>query len=712
MGSLTTGARLQADTRAVRSTRTPASRSARRPRPPLVAALFAAAWVVPLLTQLTRTDPLLVVLAVFGTGGLVRAGATIVDRLVITLVLLFGAAMAGGLLFSVWPWGLQPVAVGGLGLTLLVGAYLWLGARPPWHTWPRRMLGTDVVLLAGLVAGTLVAYWPSLGGGVGNRLGFAGMTGDRLRHFSLFDTIHSHGGYTFLMQGQVKGAVDPGMLAVYPPGQHYLYALGDIFLRSSVNPGNAVAELDRYNVWVSLGYGFFVAAVAWAARWAAGPFLAGWQRVLLVTAITGYLTVGSFTSAIWCTWDPQVLGMALLAVLAAVCFRPPTGWRTHAALMALLFLANCLTYEGFAPFAAIMVAVSLAVHRRRLLPHWKPLLVVAVVTLPMALSEYIAAHAAGLSDTSAAQATGFTILFSWIPLTVTGAASLLGFATRAARRRPSAVAGLCATLLSAVAVLVFLLDARQPLADDYYFQKFVQAWVVIMMVTAGCFGHLLRRPVLPRRGLAGFGAGLAAFALAVVATHSFWWSAHLVRPATPAGDPNPGASWSVGRSSTWASVWMSTCCQVPDNIPALGNLAAAHQLADGIPTVAVVYGDASSNVDLSLQLAVLNRDAGTMSAVIYGSATDQDRGLNATADLADVGRNGAAWTAERRHELTELEAGIKAVGTPVRVIVASQPLRTALTAWSRATPGAIRDVVYEPNILTRPRPGGARDALR
>jgi hypothetical protein len=686
------------------SARSPGPGGVCRPRPLSVAALFAAAWVLPILTQLTSTDPLLVVLAVFGTGGLVRVGATVVDRLFLTLALLIGLALAGGLLFSLWPWGLQPVAVGGFGLTLLVGAYLWLGAPPPWRTWPRRMLGTDVVLLLGLTAGTLVAYWPSFGGGVGDRLGFAGMTGDRLRHFSLFDTIHRYGGYTFLNQSKVKEAVDPGMRAIYPPGQHYIYALGDIFLRSSVDPGNAVNEMNRYGVWAGFGYGFFVACVAWAARWAAGPFLRGWRRVFLVTAIAGYLSVGPFTSAIWSTWDPQVFGMALLALLAAVCLRPPTGWRTHAALMALLFIANCLVYDGFAPFAAILIAVSLVLYRRRLLPHWKPLLAVTIVALPMALSEYAAAHEAGLSSTSAAQATGFTILLSWIPLTAIAAACLLGFATRAARRRPSAVAGLSATLLSALAVVVYLLDTDQPPADDYYFQKFVQAWVVIMMVAAGSFGHLLRRPVLPSRGFAGFGVGFAAFVLAIGATHSFWWSAILNTPVTPADDPNAGASWSVSASSTWASIWVSKCCKVPDNIAPLTNLAAEHQLANGIPTIAVVYayGNASSNVNLSLQLAVLNQDAGTMSTVIYGSATDPNRGLTATANLANVGLNGTTWTAEEHHELAELEAGIKAVGTPVRVIVVSQQLQAALTDWGQANPGTIRDVLDEPNILTTP----------
>jgi hypothetical protein len=137
----------------------------------------------------------------------------------------------------------------------------------------------------------------------------------------------------------VKNAVDQGMIAVYPPGQHYVYALADIFLRSSVNPGNAANELVRYNIWVSLGYGFMIASVAWAARWVAGPVLTGWRRIFLTTAIAGYLFAGAFTEAVWSTWDPQVLGMALLALLAAICFRPPRGWRTHAALMALLFIA-------------------------------------------------------------------------------------------------------------------------------------------------------------------------------------------------------------------------------------------------------------------------------------------------------------------------------------------------------------------------------------
>lgn len=685
----------------------------RRPRPLTVAALVAGAWLVPILTQLTRTDPLLVLLIVFGTGGLLRVGATVVDRLMITLAMLIGLAIVFGLLFSLWPWGLQPVAVGGFGLTLLVAAYAWLGAAPPWRTWPRRLLGSDLVLLIGLAAGTLVAYWPSFGFGtsgvdLGNKLGFAGITGDRLRHFSLFDTIHRLGGYTFLMQGKAKNSVDPAMLSVYPPGQHYIYALADIFLRSSENPGNAVAEMNRYNLWVSLGYGFFVACVAWAARWAAGPYLAGWRRTFLVTAVAGFLSVGAFTSAIWCTWDPQVLGMALLALLAAFCFRPPTGVRTHVVLMALLFIGICLTYELYAPFAAILIGVSLVVYRKRLLPHWKLLLVVAVVGAPMALSEYVAASSAGLSGGSAVQAIGFTIPLSWLVLLILVVACAGGFATRAARRRPSAMAGLVAVVLGGLAVVALYVDQQATIhAVSYYFQKVVQAWAVIAMVAAGSFGHLLRRPVLARRGWHGALAGVCSFLAAIILTHSFWWSGSLTTHSEPASDPNPGASWSVGASGSWAAAWMSRRHIVPSSIGPLEQLNTAHQLADGVPTVTVVFPDALSNVNLTIQLAVLNQNAGVMSAVDYGGGGDTSRGLNSAIGLtcAGIGPNGETgvpWTDQQKTNLAELEAGIAAVGVPVRVIVLTQPLQTALSQWSTGHPGAISQVLYEPQLYPAP----------
>jgi hypothetical protein len=716
MGSQALGSRADAASSTAPSTQTRTGGWRRRPGPnlKLTAVLLVGAWVVPILTTLTRIDPLLVVLIVFGTGGLLRVGSTVVDRLMITLALLIGLALVGGLLFSLWPWGLQPIALGGLALSLLVLAYAWTGSPPPWRTWPRRMLGSDLILAFGLMFGTLLAYWPSFGFGtsgvdLGNKLGYAGLTGDRLRHFSLFDTIHRLGGYTFLMQGKAKPMVDPGVLAIYPPGQHYIYALGDIFLRSNMNPGNPVSEMMRYNVWVSLGYGFFIVAVAWSARWVAGPYLAGWRRSLLVGTVTLFLATGAFTSAIWCTWDPQVFSMGMLAMMAALCFRPPTNPRLHIVLMALGFITICLSYELFAIFGGILILASLATYRRRLLPHWKLLVAVAIVGAPAAFSEYYAAHRAGLKGGSAAAATGFTIPLSWLVFTLLGVACVGGFATVAARRRPSAVAGLLAVLLGGLAVVAMIYEERGqgPIVDLYYVMKFDQAWAIIMLVAAGTFGHLLRRPALPRTGFSGALAGVGAFVVAIALTHGYWWAPQITRPAEPASDPNPGAAWALSASSNWAGIWMGRNI-VPANIKPLEELNKMHMLADGVPTVVVIFPDAGSNVNFTLQLATLNQDAGTMGPVVYGyGANAANLGLNAANGLtcAGVGPDGQSvpFTATQQQNLAGLEAGIAAVGKPVRVIVLTQQLDTALTQWGDAHPGAISDVLHEPQLTGAPQ---------
>jgi len=680
-----------------------------RPRPRTIAALFAAAWVLPVLTQLTSADPLIVLVVVFGTGGLFRVGSTVVDRLMATLALLIGLAITAGYLFTYWPWGLQPLALGEFALTLLAAAYVWLGAPPPWRTWPRRLLGSDIVLLIAGVFGALVAYWPSFSIGVpdssklGDKVSLAAFTGDRSRQFSLFDAIHRFGGYTFLMQGQARSSVDPEVLGVYPPGAHYIYALADIFARSSMDPGDPVRELQRYNIWTSIGYGFFVLCVAWAARWVAGPFLKGWRRVFLVTAVAAYLSVGAYTSAIWCTWDSQVFSMALIALLAAFCFRPPQGVRAYAALLALIFISICFTYSVlYGLVGAVLIAVSLVVYRRRLLPHWKMLLAVTVVAAPLALIQYAVADSSGLNGGSALQATGFTIPLSWVVLTAAGVAALAGFATRAARRRPSAVAGLASAVLCGLAVL-----AVQFFGDGgtYYPNKFIQAWVLVMLVGAGTFGHLLRRPALPARGWSGALAGTCAFVLAIGATHSFWWSTDFNAPLVASTNPNGGGDWAPSASSSWAGWWMARQ-HMPSYANPYQNLADQNMLADNVPTIAIISPSAGDNVNFSLQLATFNRNTGTMSPVLYGTARDPNAGLNSTNNLFDPVSMDAPLNAGQLSQLTQLEAGMQAVGERIRVIVPTKALDAAFKSYAAMYPGVVSSVLFEPNIDNPPSANG------
>ena len=107
------------------------STAVRRSRAPLGwSAAFALAWLLPLATHLIHADALLLVAVVAGLASLQRGTAGTVDRVVVSLAQLFPALCVAGLLFSVWPWHLHPVAVGGFALTVLVLLSLLTGRLP------------------------------------------------------------------------------------------------------------------------------------------------------------------------------------------------------------------------------------------------------------------------------------------------------------------------------------------------------------------------------------------------------------------------------------------------------------------------------------------------------------------------------------------------------------------------------------------------------
>lgn len=652
----------------------------------MVGLLIVAAWVLPVLTNLVRADALLIVLVVWGTGGLLRAGGTVLDRLMITVGLLIGTAITAGLLFSLWPFGLDPVAVGGTALTVLVLTGTALRRRP---RWPHRVLGTDIALVGAFVVGTFVAYGPLRRGGTDLQLGYAGLTGDKLRDFNLFDGIHRIGGYPFLMQNQAKNVVDPGMLFAYPPGMHYLYALLDIFVTSRTDPGNPLSELMRYEYFTCFGYGFLVLSVAWGARWVAGPVMAGWRRTFLVGAITCFLSAGVITTAIWCGWDPQILGMGLLALLAAGMMRPPTRAREHILFAAAMCVAIALTYELFLPFAAVLVIASGVVYRNRWLPHWRMAAVVAVVAVPASLSEFAVAHTkGGLSATGQALAIGFTVPMTDQSLLIIAALAVAGFAVRRARRRPSAITGLLSVLVCGAAVVAYWAYQHEKIhTTTYYFEKTVQAWVVIALVSVGTFGHLLRLRAqgstsrIPSRGLTGAVVGCVAIGLALVATDSYYY-----------GKPSfeYSAKMKIGAHTTWERVWMSGLHIYPNNEKALAYLHAKGVLGDGVPTL-VLWGSTDlDNVNMSLMLADFNHDEGQL--------TDQVNGLGITDELFSVGHYGAPWTKAQKQALASLEKTIAASPVPLRVIASNGAVAQKLEQWAAQNPQHHLTVIYLPDM--------------
>jgi len=644
--------------------------SGRDPR--LVGGLLAAAWILPTVTHLLRADALLIVVIVYATGGLLRVGGTVLDRLMITLGLLAGTAMTAGLLFSFWPFGLNPVAVGGTALTVLAGLGVLLRRRP---RWPRRVLGSDLVLLAATGIAAAIAYGPLWRLGRGHQLAFSVLTGDRLRHYSLFDTIHRIGAYTFLQQGKARGIVDPGMLAVYPPGQHFTYALLDIFVTSRTDPGSPTAELLRYEVYTCLGYGFFVLCVAWGARWVAGPSLAGWRRVFLVSAISAFLSTGVLTTSIWCGWDPQIFGMGLLALLTACALRPPNSGRTHIALMAALTVAIFLTYELFAPFAALIIVISAVFYRKRWLPHWRFALAATAVAVPASVSEIVAAKAGGLQSSQAALALGFTVPMTKSSLAAIGLLSVIGFASARARRRPTALAALAGTLGCGIAVAGFYAYQHATIhTTSYYYEKAVQAWVIIALVGIGTAGHLLRRPALPSRGPAGLAVGCVALTAGIVLTDSFFYGPVKFNYE----------KMKTGRHTVWAQVWVAGDNIFPSNQDAMATLLKRGLLGDGRPTLVVWNDFTLENINLTLALATLNHDDGLISPQIYS--------LNGAPALSTVSGPGP-WTAQQEASLVSLENMLAASKTPLRLIVGNSALAGRLEQWKAQHPSTGLDEI-------------------
>jgi len=656
-----------------------------------LAYLLPAAWVLPVLTHLVHADFVLILAVVYGTGGLLKIGGTVVDRLMITCGLLAGAAIAAGIVFSFWPFGLNPVAVGGSALTLLVLIGTVLRRRP---RWPHRFLGTDLLLLGAATAGTYVAYGPARLGGTTHQLAFAALTGDRLRHFNLFDTIHRIGGYPYLMQDQARHIVDPGMLSVYPPGQHFLYALLDIFLTSHTDPGNPTNELLRYQLYTDAGYGFFVLCVVWGARWVAGPAMAGWRRSFLISTIGVFLCTGVFTTAVWCGWDPQVLGMGFLALLAAVAARPPQGPRLYIVLLTALTIAIFLTYELFAPLAAILIAASAVVYRKRWWPHWRFALVAAVIAAPISVSEIVSAKQAGLQTTQAALNVGFTIAVTKETLAVIVLITVAGFAASRARRLPSAVAAVGGTLLSGLVVAVFWAYQHATIhKSTYYYEKAVEAWVVVALVGIGTFGHLLHEPQrlpwawarrlrkirIPSRGLAGAAVALCTLLAGVVVTDSI---AH-GKLSFNYGKMKPG------RHTSWARVWMSGKYIYPTDEKALGALRDRNMVGDGVPTVVIWDDHTLSNVNLSLTLAVLNHNDGLIYAPVYE--------IGGAPGLVSAGSDGP-WTYQQLESLDALEKAISDSPVRLRVVVQSTQLSDRLNSWLSDNPQVKAYVVLIPDL--------------
>jgi hypothetical protein len=456
----------------------------------MLAVALVASWALPAVTHPLRVDWLLPPLLLVATAALLRTGRTLLDRLICAVVLLFAGTCAAGLLLSVWPWHLHPVAVAGLGFTILTGLAALTGRRPvlPW----RRYRPADLITLGYTGLAAAVALYPLLRRDLAGRLAMFMHVEDFSRHLMIYDTIRVEGGYLFLHKADaITHTYEPGFLS-YPQGSHFVGALLENFAESSATPGNPLTWAGNFIWWHLAGFVMMCLAVLWAAQRVAGPAVRPWLAVALGGLVTGYLLFGD-PITIYSRGYPQEVGcLVLVAVLTALAIRPLPGEREQIVLIGALLAAISFTYYLFLPVAVVIVAGWLVAHRRRILPRWRFTLGVALVSGALALVIPLENRAA--DPGTVLLQSGQAVSVNTAPLWVIGLACAVALALLTLRRRIAGPVGLVALLT--VAGFSIAVDRYQMSnhGNPYFWFKALHESIIVVLVCSGALAAALRPP--------------------------------------------------------------------------------------------------------------------------------------------------------------------------------------------------------------------------
>lgn len=336
----------------------------------------AGSWLTAALAYLLGIAVIVPVLILLVTASLIRGGRSLLDRMMIALALLLGAGCLALLVFSVWPWGLHPVAVGGTSLTVLTG-YAVLTRRRP--SLPRPTFGDALSLGAAAVVSAIVAF-PLLRTDLLGRVAIVANGEDFGRHVTVFDAARHVGGYLFLHWDAATRFTYEGMVT-YPQASHVFSALLDGFVRSSATEfGTGADAMNHYLGFVCAAYGLFTLAATWAAQWLAGSALTNARRIGVVGVVTVFCLASEIFSLVPRQHTSEVAGLIPVVLLVAVLCRPPS--RQTPVIAALLVVAISFTYYLFLPAAALIFAVWLL--RQRLWRRHPAQVVVAGIALAVA----------------------------------------------------------------------------------------------------------------------------------------------------------------------------------------------------------------------------------------------------------------------------------------------------------------------------------------
>ena len=469
---------------------------------------MAVGWVVAYLASLAGVAWLLLPLILVGAASLLRAGQTLLDRLLLAAGALIGALCVGGLVLAFWPWKLHPVAVTGFTVTGLTVISVVTGRLP---RLPKPTFGDGLSVANGVLVGVVLA-WPVLTFSPAERLALAAGSEDLGRHLGLFDTVRRFGGYLYTAD------VPSGLLG-YPPGGSLLYGTLDGFARSSATDhGPALAVLDHYLVWLAVGYGFLAVTLTWGVQRLAAAQLTAGRRLVLATAVAvALLMTGLFRLAV--SGHPgAVLGLALAALLVVLACRPGGSSAETLLLASALVAATGFVFPPFLPAVVVIAGIWVVRQWARVRRHPVALATLTVAALGGAVGAVVSLlHARGMPAVAGAPPSGGRAAFL-----ILGALLLVGLLGHAPAR--SAVWRSFAWCVGGAIggfILVLLAErlggaAMNPVTEYYYFAgAAVQLLLGLAVLGLGALlwlrpaaGHRARSTTTPRATVALAGAAV------------------------------------------------------------------------------------------------------------------------------------------------------------------------------------------------------------
>ncbi|HEV2640474.1 MAG TPA: hypothetical protein VGX23_35410 [Actinocrinis sp.] len=642
--------------------------------------ILAASWLGPAAATSVHAAWILPPAMLVFTAGALRAGTMLLDRLMFALLTMLGAVLALALLYSVWPWHLDPVATAGSYLSLIATAAALSGRE---FQIPRGVKGSDLLLLSVSVFTFVKLYQPIARLTPIQRFAFTTPLEDEITHFGFYDAIHSNGGYGFLRSSVAFPFVGSPSQLIYPQGAHLLYVLTDVFARSTTQSGNGVAEYNRFFVETMVGYAFLVLAVGWSARWLAGPRLRGWHEALVCAVVLGLAAFGPLGFVFRTADVAEVVGLALVAMLTAVVMRAPRQIPDQLLLTAAAVIALSYVYYAFLVMILPALLVGFVVYRRRLRRHRRFASLLAVVTIPIAALPMVIVETTSFSAQAQAGAPGAKSDISRELLAALFLIVLASQFTRVGRRSPtwrmtSVNLVLCLAGLAALVVV----QGGGVINTSYYAEKLVYVLFLLCLLGISSCTLFLKpvRKVTPR--------AQAPERLSARLIHSaFLPSAALAVAVLALGSVNVSGSHAPSASEpAWLGYWSTGHVQYPDE-PVLAALAQRGLLTDGVQTLVATSNVGYYDYRLSRLVGALNHQEARTELLGTLAFTNLDDIDSAAADPG-----GKVFQAD----LGLLLDGITTHSGRVRIVLANQDVAGAVTAYAHRHPGLLISVVILP----------------